>query len=82
MRGRDYSTNGTLPERDLHELSDLFALRLYHKLGRRVYGLTRQDVAEVLHPYMQDLVQEDQRVLPWLVWNLLQEGMELEYSVR
>jgi hypothetical protein len=82
MRGRDYSTNGTLPERDLHELSDLFALRLYHKLGRRVYGLTRQDVAEVLDPYLQDLVQEDQRVLPWLVWNLLQEGMELEYSVR
>jgi hypothetical protein len=82
MRGRDYSTNGTLPERDLHELSDLFALRLYHKLGRRVYGLTRQDVAEVLQPYMQDLVQEDRRVLPWLVWNLLQEGMELEYSVR
>jgi len=82
MRGRDYSTNGTLPERDLYELSDLFALRLYHKLGRRVYGLTRQDVAEVLQPYMQDLVQEDRRVLPWLVWNLLQEGMELEYSVR
>ena len=82
MRGREYSSDGTLPERDLHELSDLFAMRIYHKLGRRAYGLTRRDVAEVIGPYTDDLVQEDRRVLPWLVWNLLQEGMEMEFSVH
>jgi hypothetical protein len=82
MRGRTYSTDGTLPERDLYELSDVFAMQLYRKLGTRAYGLTRNDVAEVLRPYMEDLVQEDRRVLPWLVWNLLQEGMEMEFSLR
>ena len=82
MRGREYSTDGTLPERDLQELSDLFALRIYHKLGHRAYGLTRQDVSELLRPYTDDLDQEDRRVLPWLVWNLLQEGMEVEFSMR
>ena len=51
MRGRQYSSDGTLPERDLYELSDVFAMRLYHKLGRRAYGLTRNDVAEVIRPY-------------------------------
>jgi hypothetical protein len=81
MRGRTYSTDGTLPERDLHELSDLFAMRIYQKLGHRAYGLTRQDVAEVIRPYTDDLVHEDRRILPWLIWNLLQEGMEMEFVV-
>ena len=81
MRGRQFSSDGTLPERDLYELSDVFAMRLYRKLGRRAYGLTRDDVAEVIHPYTEDLVHEDRRVLPWLVWNLLQEGMEMEFSL-
>ena len=35
MRGRQYSSDGTLPERDLHEQSDMFAMRLY---GKRVPG--------------------------------------------
>jgi hypothetical protein len=82
MRGRDYSSNGTLPERDLQELTDLLAMRLYHKLGRRAYFLARQDVAELIAPYTEDLVAEDQRMLPWLVWDLLQEGMEIEYQLR
>ena len=47
-----------------------------------IYGLTRNDVAEVIRPYIEDLAQEDRRVLPWLTWNLLQEGMEMEYSMR
>ena len=80
MRGRQYSSDGTLPERDLYELSDVFAMRIYQKLGTRAYGLTRNDVAEVIGPYTKDLVQEDRRVLPWLIWNLLQEGMEMEFS--
>jgi hypothetical protein len=80
MRGRTYSSDGTLPERDLQELSDLLALRIYQKLGRRAYALGRRDVAELIQPYTNDLVREDQRALPWLVWDLLQEGMELEFQ--
>lgn len=82
MRGRQYSSDGTLPERDLHELTDLLAMRLYQKLGRRAYRLARQDVAELIAPYTEDLQAEDQRMLPWLVWDLLQEGMEIEYQMR
>ena len=33
-------------------------MRLYHKLGTRAYGLTRNDVAEVIRPYTEDLAQE------------------------
>ena len=82
MRGRQYSSDGTLPERDLQELSDLLAMRLYHRLVSRAYLLTRQDVAELIRPYTDDLVPEDQHMLPWLIWNLLQEGMEIEFQLR
>ena len=82
MRGRQYSTNGTLPERDLPELSDWLAMRLYHKLGARAYRLTRQDVSELIQQYTEDLASEDRHMLPWMVWNLLQEGMEIEYHLR
>ena len=82
MRGREYSSNGTLPERELHELTDVLALQIYRKLGRRAYALNRQDVAELISSYTDDLVREDQRMIPWLVWDLLQEGAEIEYQVR
>jgi hypothetical protein len=82
MRGQRFSTDGRLPERELHELVDLLALRLYQELGRRAYALNRQDVAELVRPYTGDLDREDQRAIPWLVWNLLQEGMELELHTR
>jgi hypothetical protein len=82
MRGRRFSTDGRLPERELHELVDLLALRLYQDLGRRAYALGRQDVAELVRPYTVDLVREDQRAIPWLVWDLLQEGMEIELLAR
>jgi hypothetical protein len=82
MRGREYSSDGKLPQRELYELTDLLALRLYQNLGRRAYALNRQDVAELIRPYTDDLVQEDRRTLPWLVWDLIQEGMELELQVR
>jgi hypothetical protein len=81
MRGRQYSSDGTLPERELYELTDLLAMRLYRNLGRRAYGLSRQDVAELIQPYTTDLVREDQHALPWLVWDLLQEGAEIEFQV-
>lgn len=82
MRGRQYATGGALPERDLQELSDILAMRLYQKLGRRAYRLTRQDVAELIQPYTDDLIAEDRAMLPWMVWDLLQEGMEIEYHMR
>jgi hypothetical protein len=82
MRGRQYSSDGTLPERDLQELTDLLALQLYKKLGRRAYALSRQDVAELIQPFTDDLVPADRRAIPWLVWDLLQEGMEIEFQVR
>jgi hypothetical protein len=78
MRGREHSSDRRLPERELQELVDLLAVRIYQDLGRRAYALNRQDVAELVHPYTNDLVREDQRMIPWLVWDLLQEGMEIE----
>jgi hypothetical protein len=82
MRGLRYTTDDCLPERELHELADLLALQLYHKMGRRAYALTRQDVAELVRPYIGDLARADQRLVPWIVWDLLQEGMEIELQAR
>jgi hypothetical protein len=82
MRGRRYSSDDRLPERELFELIDLLTLRLYQDFGRRAYALGRQDVAELIQPYVADLAREDQRAIPWLVWDLLQEGMEIELAVR
>ena len=82
MRGQRFSSDGRLPERELSELVDLLTLRLYQDMGRRAYALTRQDVAELLRPYIADLLREDQRAVPWLVWDLLQEGMEIELQAR
>jgi len=82
MRGQRFATDDLLPERELQELVDLLALRLYQDLGRRAYALNRQDVADLVRPYIADLVREDQRAIPWLVWNLLQEGMEIELQAR
>ena len=82
MRGRRYSSDGRLPERELFDLIDLLALRLYQDFGRRAYALDRHDVAELIQPYVTDLAGEDQRTVPWLVWDLLQEGMEIELAVR
>ena len=82
MRGRRYSSDNRLPERELFELIDLLALRLYQDFGRRAYALDRKDVAELISPYVSDLADEDQRAVPWLVWDLLQEGMEIELAVR
>ncbi|MEN9934003.1 MAG: hypothetical protein RLZZ387_582 [Chloroflexota bacterium] len=78
MRGRAYSTTQALPERDLHELSDLLALQMYQRLGQRAYALTRRDVAELIAPYISDLTDDDRRAAAWLVWDLLQEGAEIE----
>lgn len=77
MRGRLFSTSEALPERDLHELSDLLALQLYQRLGQRVFLLGRRDVSELIDPYVSDLIADDQRAAAWLVWDLLQEGADM-----
>ena len=78
MRGIYYSDDGTLPEVEIRELADLLATQLYGKLERKVYGLSRQDVAELVAPYIQDLNEEDKRSIAWLVWDLFQEGLKIE----
>lgn len=82
LRGRQFATHGLLPERDLQDLSDMLALRIYQRLGQRAYALSRQDVIELLQPYTDDLLAEDQQAVAWLVWDLLQEGLEIEIHGR
>lgn len=78
MRGRLYSTDDRLPEGELFELVDNLACRIFHKIGRRAYNLGRRDVAELVVGYIDDLAESDRRAVPWMVWDLLQEGLELE----
>lgn len=82
MRGNYYSDDGGLPEIDIRELADLLATQLYGKMERKVYGLSKQDVAELLAPYVNDLTPDDQRSVAWLVWDLFQEGLKIEMSRR
>lgn len=82
MRGTYFSDDGTLPEVEIQELADLLAAQLYGRLERKVYGLSRQDVAELITPYVQDLTTEDQRSVAWLVWDLFQEGLKIEMGQR
>jgi hypothetical protein len=78
MRGRLYSTTRALPERDLHELSDMLALQLYQRLGCRAFDLNRRGITELIAPYTDDLLQDDRRAVTWLVWELLQAGADIE----
>lgn len=82
MRGNYYSDGEGLPEHDLRELSDLLASQLYSHMDRKVYGLSKQDVAELVQPYVEDLAPEDQRSVAWLVWDLFQEGLKIEMQRR
>jgi hypothetical protein len=40
--------------------------------------LSRQDVAELIAAYVQDLTEDDKRSIAWLVWDLFQEGLKIE----
>lgn len=82
MRGNFYSDDGGLPEVEIRELSDLLATQLYSKMERKVYNLSKQDVAELLAPYINDLTIDDQRSVAWLVWDLFQEGLKIEMAQR
>ncbi|HSH82010.1 MAG TPA: hypothetical protein VLA19_26080 [Herpetosiphonaceae bacterium] len=82
MRGNYHSTGDDLPESDIRELADLLAAQLYSTMERKVYGLSRQDVAELIVRYVEDLSPEDQRSVGWLVWDLFQEGLKIEMRNR
>lgn len=82
MRGTYYSNDGSLPELEIRELADLLATQLYDKMERKVYGLSKQDVSELVAPYIEDLMPEDQRSVAWLVWDLFQEGLKIEMERR
>lgn len=82
MRGNFYSTGDDLPESEIRELADLLAAQLYGKMDRKVYSLSRQDVAELVAPYVEDLSVDDQRSIAWLIWDLFQEGLKLEMEQR
>ncbi len=82
MRGHFYTTGDDLPENDIRELADLLAAQLYSRMERKVYSLSRQDVAELVAPYVEDLSQDDQRSVAWLVWDLFQEGLKIEMEQR
>ncbi len=82
MRGTYYSNDGSLPEIEIRELADLLATQLYAKLERKVYGLSKQDVSELVAPYIEDLTMDDQRSVAWLVWDLFQEGLKIEMAQR
>lgn len=82
MHGHFYSTGDGLPELDLRDLADLLATQLYGKMERKVYGLSRQDVAELLAAYVEDLTEADRHSVAWLVWDLFQEGLKIEMESR
>lgn len=82
VRGHFYSSSGDLPETELRELADLLAAQLYSSMERKVYGLSRQDVAELVAPHIDDLTENDRQSIPWLVWDLFQEGLKIEMEQR
>lgn len=76
MRGNHYSSDDRLAEEDMRDLVDSLAHRLHSDLGHRVYALSRQDVGELIARYIADLDERDQKDVPWLVWDLIQDGLE------
>ncbi len=82
MRGHFFSTNGDLPETELRELADHLAAQLYSSMDRKVYSLSRQDVSELIAPYVDDLSENDRQSIPWLIWDLFQEGLRIEMEQR
>jgi hypothetical protein len=80
MRGKLYTTDAQLADDDLQDLSDELAMKLYATMGPKVYLLGRTDIAQLIDKYIDDLDPKDQEALPWLIWDLFQEGMELEFG--
>jgi hypothetical protein len=78
MQGYRFSTDRRLPERDMYDLADALAMQLHETIGPRVYRLPRQDIVELILPYIDDLMPADQSDLAWIVWHLFQDAREME----
>lgn len=62
----------------MHDLADMLALQIHDTMGDRVFMLPRTDVAELIHAYVDDLADDDQRAISWMVWHLFQDAREIE----
>lgn len=80
MRGLHYSADEGLPEHDLRELADLLAAELYARMGPKVYLLERNDIRDLIRRFVDDLTPDDQDAVVWLIWDLFQEGMGIEFG--
>lgn len=78
MVGYRFSTDRRLPERDMLDLADVLALQIHQMLGSRVYRLPRTDVLSLITPYVDDLADQDQQDLSWMIWHLFQDAREME----
>ncbi|MBM4412904.1 MAG: hypothetical protein FJ040_05580 [Chloroflexi bacterium] len=74
LRGRRYATGGALSADDMHELVDLLAIRIYERLGDASFRLSRNDVADLVNAYIDDLIPTDQAQVIWMTWELIQAG--------
>ena len=84
MRGLFFRTEDdtSLSDEDLMALADALAVTVHHRVGTQVFWLTRQDIADLVAPYIVDLDREDQDAIPWLVWHLIQAAREIAVTAR
>lgn len=73
-----------LSDAELHELADALAIQLHSWMGKRALRLQRSDIADLVAPYIDDLLPEDQQAVPWMIWHLFQDAREfaLEQSYQ
>lgn len=81
MRGLLFTTNNALPTHDLEDLADDLAERIYRSFGSQAYRLRQRKIHEIVAPYIHDISNVDQRLVVVMVWDLLQEGAQIELGV-
>ncbi len=66
MRGLFFRTEDdtSLSDEDLMALADALAVTVHNRVGTQVFWLTRQDIADLVAPYIVDLDPEDQDAIP------------------
>lgn len=67
-----------LPGDDLQELADILAMQLHSWFATRVYRLQRNDIAELVASFIDDLSPDDQRAVVWMTWHLIQDAHDIE----
>lgn len=77
MKGRYYTTDGSLTEEDLRELADEMAIKLGTSMDSKVVLLNRNDIGELIRRYISDISVDDQEAVIWLTWDLIQEGVAI-----